>query len=339
MLLPTENEKEAILSHLLAYTDEQNVRLLAARDYGSRARSLADESSDYDVLFLFAQPPADYALGQDSETYTTSIPAADSRLDTEIELHGWNLKRFIGGDGATGSNPTAVEFCVSPEQYYINDAIADQLQAICAETADNFKPYALINHYRSLAASNYGKYIEQNWVREWSHEQFKQYADTPAGQTSVNETTNTLTIGLMGYDEHTIEIPLDEAAAEGMIRRTTRDRTVKRYLNVMQALLKARYIEQEHHAPPMDATQLLRQCANADWLPGVVYAQTGRLIATKKQGDGGTETEKPSVDEWIEDELNRSIDPANHVQRQPGRGLIRREARQLYNTLDWPGVN
>lgn len=354
--MPTDEERNAIRSHLLDYADDIGCRILAARDYGSRARGLDGPNSDYDVMFVFAQPPAEYAIGRDTNTYSKTISADDSLIDTEIELHGWNLKKFLGGDGLNGSNPTAMEFVLSDETYVDPPLDAElHFNELCNHARDNFKPYALINHYRSMAASNYGKYVEQSWVREWSNDQFQEFAGTQAGQTSIDEETGTMTIGILGYDEHTIEIPLDEAQAEGMIRRTTRDPTIKRHLNVIQALMRARYVEETHEPPtPMDFNEFLRMVSDSSWLPDDVYARAGDYISEKIAGNGERNiTDDPTLHSWIESELGRDVEAIdlpddgydeshepsyNHVQRNMDTAQIMRHGREIYNNLDWHGT-
>jgi len=352
--MATENERDAIMSHLLDYADECRFRLLAARDYGSRARGLESPSSDYDIFFIFAQPPADYALGADTETYTKEIPPEESLLDTEIELHGWNLQRFIGSDGLKGSNPTAIEFCASPEQYFMDSTAEPYMDAMCDHAHEQFKPYALMNHYRSLAASNYGKYIEGDYklTSDTSYDDLLTYGDPPWAwiaedaceylRIDEEETTiGTEQIDLNGKIEWSLScgtIDIDRALERDLIEPTTLDRTNKRYLNIAQALLKSRYIEETHECPPMDANDLLRWAAGSEWLNEDEYARIGTLIAGKKS-DGGTETGLiPACDRFIERELGREIEIKPHVQRQPDSAQITGAARDLYNTQEWHGI-
>lgn len=118
---------------------EFDVRVVAARDTGSRAWGLADEHSDYDVGFVFVQPAAAYGkLGE----YRASIETTDGN----VELHGWNVKRF--GELLADSNPSALELVHSPVSYRAHPAF----DALAEDIA--FSPVSLYHHYRSLAASN-----------------------------------------------------------------------------------------------------------------------------------------------------------------------------------------
>jgi predicted nucleotidyltransferase len=325
--MPTENEINVIQSHLLDYADAFDGRILGARDYGSRARNLESDSSDYDVFFVYAQRPARYAIGSDTDTYNKSV---DTEIG-EVELHGWSLKKFIGGDGLSGSNPTALEYVMSPEEYI--EPVNEPFEELVDQSI-SFKPYALINHYRSMAASNYGKYVEQSWIREWSQEQFADYANTPAGQTRIEESRGVVTIGILGYDEHTVEIPLDKATANGMIRRTTVDPTVKRYNNIAQALVRARHVEETHELPlPMDFEQFLKQHRNEEWLPNMVFEDMISLCRMKQAGHGSKELSLTVVDDWIESELDRTVEPHDHVNQTPDAGAIRMFAKMCYREL------
>lgn len=350
--MPTDIEREAITSHLLEYGDDCGFTPLAARDYGSRARGLESASSDYDVLFVFAQPPATYATGGATETYTKKISADDSRLNTEIELHGWNLRRFIGSDGLLGSNPTAIEFCASEEQYFIDEHIEPYMASMTEHATNRFKPYALINHYRSLAASNYGKYIEGDYklASDATYGDLLDHADVPT-ENVIDSVTNKIEvdeqmtefrddgIDLWGHLNWAFPIEFidsDQALDAGLIEPTTTDRTVKRHLNISQALLKARLIEETHEVPDMQASELLRTAAGTDWLPKQVYADIGELIVKKKAGNGSN-TIDPDGDlhDWIESELSRSITAEGHVERQPSTDYIRNDARACYEAISF----
>jgi hypothetical protein len=220
---------------------------------------------------------------------------------------------------------------------------------------DNFKPYALINHYRSLAASNYGKYIEGDYklASDASYDDLLTYGDPPwrwisedaAEYLSIDEQDTTIgsdQIDLQGEINWSIgcgTIDADRAEEAGLIETTTTDRTIKRHLNIAQALIKARYIEEEHSAMTMWFPDLLAECADSEWLPEQVYAEIGDLIAKKKNGAGeATIGTNWALHNWIEDELSRDIEPQGHVERQPETTTIRTEGRKLYNNLEWFGI-
>jgi predicted nucleotidyltransferase len=355
--MATRNEQAAITSHLDSLAVDEDIEIIAARDYGSRAQDLDSSESDYDVFFVYTEPPVEHALDNESDTMERTIDSETSRLNREIELHGWEFKKFIGSDGLSGSNPTAMDFVASDEEYVVpSGALTAPFYRLMDHTRNNYKPYALINHLRSMAAGNYGKYVEQRWIREWSQDEFQEYAGTPGGQTNVNEERGVLTIGILGYDEHTVEIPLDEAKAEDMIRKTTVDQTIKRYVNIMHALLRARYVEETHTLPPLDMDALQAWARSQDWYDENAAGRFDDLIDEKRSGNGDREARMETLDEWIESELERDVEPRelpsddelmsmdrddiddyepsfDHVSRQPDRGTIDSCARVIYSEL------
>lgn len=310
---------EQIQRELEAVADDHDVVVLGARDYGSRARGLDDPGSDYDVFFLFVQDHADYVAGSVHDTLHRTGETDDG---TEIELHGWNLRKYVGNDGLVGSNPMALEYVASPITYYEMSGVEVPLSLMNLYVSTSFKPYALIRHYRSMAASNYGKYIEQSWVREWSNREIAEYAGTNHDQVDVSD--EGVTVGLLGYPEKMVTIPLDEAEREGMIRQTTRDPTVKRNLNVAYALLKAIYVEKSHDLPPMNFDELMADVefkCNPGRVSGDILEGVEELAGWKRNGHGDEEIGNP-LGGWIESELDREIDPEPHVQRTPDRWAI-----------------
>lgn len=355
--MATETEREHIQSHLLRYAEEigeQNdidCRILAARDYGSRSRNLQGPNSDYDVMFVFARGPTANALDIGSETYGKSIPSEETELNHEVELHGWSLNKFVGNDGLAGSNPTAIEFALSNETYvdHTEHEWGPDLEDVMRRAVGFFKPYALINHYRSMAASNYGKYVEGDYkmASGTAYKDLLEHVD-PGWQTiseslveecGVSEQHTTIDSDRIGvfvennnaYGAGSIDI--EDAIDEGLVEPTTTDPTIKRYLNVLQALTRSRYVEETHEAPsPMDFTEFLREVAGSDWLPEHVYAEIGDLVALKKSGDGESEwSYTGSLDKWIESELQRDVDPRDHVDRQPDTEYIVELSKEVYN--------
>ena len=326
----TKTECLEVMSQLGEYGEECGFEPIIAVDYGSRARGLSSERSDYDVMFVYVQEPFEYVSGSTTMTYNKSVEASGM----EIELHGWDIQKFIGNDGLLGSNPSAMEFVISDVMYYINSDIVSYIDEIRDHMLENFKPYALINHSRSLAASNYGKYIEESWVTEWSNAQISEFAGTPGGQVSIDEENGTVTVGVLGYENKTIDISISKAEDVGMIRKTTVDQTVKRYLNIIQALLQARYAEETHEAPPMNYDKNLEWARNALDIDGVLLQNMEDLAETKREGFGMEVPENTeNMDSWIESELERDVQPHDHVNRTPDREIVHENAEQIYHTV------
>lgn len=321
---------EAIQRELEAIEDDHDVVVLGARSYGSRARGLDDPDSDYDVFFLFVQDHADYITGNIHDTLDRT---GETDSEIEIECHGWNLRKYVGNDGLLGSNPMALEYVASPITYYEMSGVESEFLLMNTYISTCFKPYALIRHYRSMAASNYGKYIEQSWVQEWTNREIAEYAGTNHDQVNISD--DHMAVGLIGYPNQMVTIPIDEAEREGMIRQTTRDPTVKRNLNVAYALLKAIYVEESHNLPPMDFDQLIVDVA-FECVPGRVsneiIDEIEMLAGWKRNGNGGDNIGNPLGD-WIEGELDREIGPDPHVQRTPDRDIVENRVEDIVDRV------
>jgi len=169
--------KEKIRSKLSEIENETDTTIISARDFGSTAWSLDSENSDRDVAFIFLQDKEDYIkLGK----YRQNI---DRNIEIDGQKHtfmGWNIKRFM--ELLDSSNPTAIEYLNSPITYYelSREQLEDELNFENTENEEfildtlnwfpveelrehannNFKPIALFYHYRSMAKSNFEKYIE-----------------------------------------------------------------------------------------------------------------------------------------------------------------------------------
>lgn len=329
------NESLAITSHLTDVTSDRGVELVAARDHGSRARGLAGPDSDYDVMFIYMNTGEQYMTGRERDTIDVSIPASENSLDTEIELHGWSLRKFLGGDGVLGSNPTALEFIASDEDYCTryNEHIGGALAQLCTHVEESFKPYALINHYRSMAASNYGKYVEDDYKITAGDDELLDYVNVRRKwddlRPSLDEQETGFTPGghveVVARQERVKRrtLHIADAIDKGWVEPTTQDPTVKRHLAILQALTKARYVEETHELPPMDSNGFLHDIAEEDWLPEHVYASFGKLIMLKKQGNGDNNYGDDELHDWIESELSRDVEPQGHVERQPDSELVK----------------
>ena len=347
--MPTETERSIITSHLHDYGDDEHFIPLWARSYGSRSRGTESESSDYDVMFIYTKSPIEHAIGRATESYSKTISPSLTDLDTEVELHGWSLSKFIGSDGLAGSNPTAVEFCYSPAQYFMRQDVKDRLLAM-AEVASDYKPYALIQHYRSLAASNYGKYIVGDYrlVDGASYDDMLDYAnidwhyvgEESIEQVEINDLKTEIgeeTVNIWGEVDYTFgagEIDTETLEDDGIIKPTTLDRTVKRYLNICRALCMARHIESTQLST-VEFPAVLSQLEMDDTIDTDVADSIWSLIEKKICDKGSDNYHDSTLNEWIESELNRDIAPAGLVERQPDCDELNRLAVGIYNDLYW----
>lgn len=263
---------------LTEIANKHDVTVLAGRDIGSHAWDLAGPESDYDVGFLYAQDPLAYAtLGE----YRPLIEHDGG----DLECTGWNVTRF--GELLTDSNPSALEFLHSPARYREHEALV----ALEADVGGDFTPIDLYHHYRSLAENNYRTYIQRRLLDRGE----------PVG--IIEDETPDAYIVRPRDGETTTQRQKDDRYTEA-----TTDRTVKRTLYIIRAVLYARYIRATHAFPSLAFPAFLD--ANAKRFASSLVARTRTLIERKQQGAG---------DAVVGDVIGRNmvslperIDPATH---------------------------
>jgi len=344
--MPTQKEKHVIQSHLKEYASEVGFSVLCARSYGSRSKGLESQWSDYDVFFVYIEEPESYATGTDTDTYSRTVLAEHNELDTEIELHGWSLKKFIGSNGLCGSNPTAIEFAATDTEYYRPDStIGNLFRSMLNYSTRQFKPYALIQHYRSLAASNYGKYIEDgykladgvsyNELLDLINPDYKYIAESAVERCQIDEISTQVDVDRVvvgGESRVTFNetVSIDCAIDEGLVEPTTTDITTKRYMNVVDALLRAKSIEYFKNMPPMKSVKLHEQISEYGITSETIQDEYADLMADKIDDHLREGERRPEIDSWIESELERDVEPDGLVDRQPDRGVIIGDSKTIY---------
>ncbi len=152
-------EHEEVRRELEELEEERGFRVLSARDFGSTAWNLDSEGSDRDVAFVFVQPALDYVkLGEKRETVGREIEFNGR----EHSFMGWDVRKFA--ELLNKSNPSVIEFLNSPLIYMRSSRLSDEgenlLEELEVHATDCFKPIALFYHYRSMAESNFQKYIK-----------------------------------------------------------------------------------------------------------------------------------------------------------------------------------
>lgn len=346
-----KREINAVLSHLLDIADERNLRIIGAREYGSRARGFADDDSDYDVFFVYLQRMPRYVSGGYRETIDLTVDEDESRLGQEIEFTGWDIKKFTGGDGLSGSNPMAMAYVMSDDEYVVDRGLRDPFEAMLDHAESNFKPYALMNHWRSMTAKQYGKYIEGDYklAEGVSYDDLMDYADPPWGGIQ-EDAANNLTVdeektkigdevidvyGRINWTLPVGEIPIEDALERDLVERTTTQPTVRRHLHGVRSMVNARIVEETHELPPNDFNTALATAWRSDWLPDDVWNDMKDIVAAKQEGNGESEIEKPDLYTWFSKELGRAIDPEPHVQQTPDKSLIRHNTRRIVEYSLW----
>jgi len=143
--------EQDLLNALHEFEMNHDISIYACRDFGSRAKGLAGPDSDRDALFLFDQDPIEYKrLDGEIDNITTE--------KNGIDFQGWNTRKFA--ELLADSNPTAIEWLNSPENYYEWDELTPELRELQRHATENFRPIALYYHYRSLADRQYNKHIK-----------------------------------------------------------------------------------------------------------------------------------------------------------------------------------
>ncbi len=279
--------KDIIQRELQEYEVEYDISIIGARDYGSRSKGLQGPSSDYDVFFLFLEPYEEYVAGNERETITRESQ------EENIEYHGWNLRKFR--TELAGNGPNAISYIQSDVVYYEKNCLYGPFRDLESHIRHNFKPVALIEHYRSMAANNYHKYLEKtvhNGEGEslpviGENENYYVVEKSDGGERMIRKDSNVFELG-------------------------TRDLVVKRNLMVMDALLRAKYVEETHDLPPRDFFDLLEECENLDCVDADICMRAEHLAELKTEGEGQKECGN-QIKDFAEAELGRDIDHATHV--------------------------
>ena len=351
--MPTRTEQRVIRSQLEDVAHDRDVEILAAKAYGSRSTGLEDAGSDYDVMFIYLSPPTTYMSDSQSDTIRDTVSPSDNDLGTEIELHGWNLQKYIGSNGLAGSNPTAIACANSPVTYFMDARIADRFESMESEAVTWAKPYALIMHQRSKAENNYRKYIQQSfalddgvsWGEIWESVEtengpWNYLQEEAVENVSVDPDESQVTeygVDVIASTDVAVQfehIPADRALDLGYVRETTLDRTVKRYLNICEALIRARYVEDTSTVPLETVADVLGHVRAHDLVSEDVCSEILDLFMEKKAGDGDEIVRDADViNSWVESELQRDIDPEPYVQQEPDRAILRADAERIAETI------
>lgn len=276
------------------FESHHDVRVIAARDLGSRAWKLEDPSSDVDVRALFVQDPVEYAT---LDGYESAL-ALDRRND--VEVRGWNVRRFA--ELVADSNPTAFEFLHSPLRY----REFDPLGRLETDVGHAFEPLALYHHYRSLARRQYRKYLQGRLLedRELTYlileERDDEYLVRPVD----------------GDREETTE---PEVVPHGRYEEGATDRTVKRHLYVVRGLLYAQYVAEIHRFPELDFPAFLESEGDRECFDAEVVELASELVDRKRRGDGDVQIGRRLEPNQLD---LPELDPADHAGRRVDRERI-----------------
>lgn len=145
--------RASIAAELAAVADEQNVTILFACESGSRAWGFASPDSDYDVRFVYAHR-LDWYLRVEPGRDVIELPIAD-----DLDINGWDLRKAL--HLLHRSNPSLLEWLVSPLVYHEVTDVADELRRLAGT---HFSSAAAEHHYLSMAGRN-ATYVSRETVR------------------------------------------------------------------------------------------------------------------------------------------------------------------------------
>jgi hypothetical protein len=294
---------------LAALEADRGIEVVAARDLGSHAWNLADPDSDHDVAVAFRQPAVEYAT---LDGYVESVEAAPR---PGLELSGWNVRRF--GELLVDSNPTILEFLHSPLRYRDPPAVDE----LARDVADRFEPIAVYYHYRSLAASNYRRYVQRRLLvggdPEWVvvDEADDEWVVRPVGDDRDRPGECGSGSGSTGTDR----VPKDDE-----FEVATTDRTVKRNLHVARGALYARFVRDTHRFPDLDFPAFLD--AEGSRFPEAVVRTARALVERKRSGEGDAVVGDAFGPGIVPPER---VDPADHAVRGIDRDRVDRFLRSV----------
>lgn len=151
---------EIIEPALLKIQREQNFRIVYACESGSRAWGFPSEDSDYDVRFIYINPPDWYlSVNLENQPDVFELPITDS-----LDINGWDLRKAL--KLLYKSNPPLLEWLNSPIVYLEVPEIAAHLRDLIPEF---YSPIACSYHYLHMAQGNYREYAkgDQVWLKKY----------------------------------------------------------------------------------------------------------------------------------------------------------------------------
>lgn len=146
--------KNRIVKKLKELEGKEDIRILLAVESGSRAWGFASKDSDYDVRFIYIHQPNWYlALENKKDT----IEFFDGEL---LDFSGWDLQKAL--KLFRKSNPSLMEWIVSPIVYLENEAFVQRLRELQTRY---FSSKSCIYHYLHMANGNFKSYLQGDHVR------------------------------------------------------------------------------------------------------------------------------------------------------------------------------
>lgn len=133
-----------ILQRYFDLLAHNRAKSLFAVESGSRAWGFESATSDYDVRFIYWMPQ-DWYLSIESKR-----DVIEEIGDDDLDFAGWDVRKALGL--AYKSNPSLHDWLVTDIIYHKDDQWFPEFHDLALEY---FRPNACIQHYRSLANTNY----------------------------------------------------------------------------------------------------------------------------------------------------------------------------------------
>lgn len=159
MMKEDHSRVQALISRM---ETEFDMEVLFACGYGSRIWGLENPFSDYDIRFIYKDPPKRaFSLYNERETISVEeICASENGQDIGIELVGWSLPKTL--KLARASNAQILEFLHSTQLYRAEDRFLRDLE----DCTGQFSLRRVANYYRGLGKKNYlGEMVDRPQIK------------------------------------------------------------------------------------------------------------------------------------------------------------------------------
>lgn len=134
-------------SQICLVEDELNITLISAWETGSRAYNFDHEKSDFDITILYRQEDTAYIFEDNNYQQGFSSEQLDVDLDSNVEIEGWDVKRFR--ELLFQYDPMVYETIHSPQPYII----PIEIQEIAEHAHNRINPIDLFRGHQSAAES------------------------------------------------------------------------------------------------------------------------------------------------------------------------------------------
>lgn len=249
--------------------ERYNCTILMERDFGSRAWNLDHNNSDRDILAIFIRPIENYfKISENKDAYKTEINNRDYQI-WDIRKLGYLSRKF---------NPLSIEFMQSDLHYYsYNQEIKNIFQDWEQELRNNFNPTSLFHHYASMSKKHYYKYLSD-------------HIEIEEEKIEINGETDKY------WKTEKGKIEKEKA------RKTSSEKTIKKYLMTIRATLYAEHILEKETIPNINFPQFIKNTDIIEHKEPIKY-----LIQKKKQSEDHKNPEKyrEELNQFIETKIDK----------------------------------